>query len=436
MNDFTAERYTGLLTSLKAKIESDEFVQRHRRSAKDFTRKRCLTFVIVLLFLMNMIKRALQDELDEFFKVLQGGEVADRQVTNSAFTQARQKLKYTAFIDLNDEQVGYFYDHFSPQKWHGFRLVAIDGSMGDLPNTEAIRQHFGVWHPKAGGECPKARLSQMFDVLNRLTIEAAIAPKSQGERLLAATHTQQLTEGDLVLLDRGYPAFWLFAAIVAKDADFCARMSLTQWKVIRQFLDSGQREQIVELHPSYQARKMCRALSLSDDPITVRLVRLELDSGQVSVLVTSLVDCQAFDHSLFQDLYRHRWPVEDDYRQMKVRLEVENWTGTSVEAIYQDFHATVFTKNLATILAQPAQQVVAQQSQSKKYGYQLNMSNLFSKMKDTVVLLFVKLNPVPLLQRLWAQMTATVAPIRPNRSFPRKKRLKPKRFSMSYKPLR
>ncbi len=151
---------------------------------------------------MNMIKRALQDELDEFFKVLQGGEVADRQVTNSAFTQARQKLKYTAFIDLNDEQVGYFYDHFSPQKWHGFRLVAIDGSMGDLPNTEAIRQHFGVWHPKAGGECPKARLSQMFDVLNRLTIEAAIAPKSQGERLLAATHTQQLTEGDLVLLDR------------------------------------------------------------------------------------------------------------------------------------------------------------------------------------------------------------------------------------------
>lgn len=436
MNDFIAERYTELLTCLQAKIESDEFLKQHRRSAKDFTRKRCLTFVMVLLFLLNMIKRAIQDELDEFFKVLQGGEVADRQVTNSAFTQARQKLKYTAFIDLNDEQVHYFYDHFSAQKWHGFRLVAIDGSMADLPNTEAIRQHFGVWHPRTGGECPKARLSQMFDVQNRLTIEAMIAPKSQGERLLAATHTQQLSKGDLVLLDRGYPAFWLFAAIVAKDADFCARMPLTQWKVIREFLDSGQREQIVELHASYQARKMCRELSLSDDPITVRLVRLELDSGQVSVLVTSLVDCQAFDHSLFQDLYSHRWPVEDDYRQMKVRLEVENWTGTSVEAIYQDFHATVFTKNLAAILAQPAQQCVAQQSQHKKYSYQVNMSNLFSKMKDTVVLLFVKLNPVPLLQRLWAQMTSTVVPIRPNRSFERKKRLKPRRFPMNYKPLR
>lgn len=114
-------------------------------------------------------------------------------------------------------------------------------------------------------------------------------------------------------------------------------MPLSKWKVIRQFLNSEKREPIGELHPSYPARKTCRALSLSDDPITVRLVRLELDDGQVSVFVTSLVDCQAFDHSLFQDLYSHRWPVEDDYRQMKVRLEVENWTGTSVEAIYQDF---------------------------------------------------------------------------------------------------
>ena len=43
-----------------------------------------------------MPKCALQDELDQFFKVLQGGEVADHQVTDSAFTQARQKLKYIA----------------------------------------------------------------------------------------------------------------------------------------------------------------------------------------------------------------------------------------------------------------------------------------------------------------------------------------------------
>jgi len=47
-----------------------------------------LPFVIVILFLLNMIKRALQDELDEFFKLLKGTEIAVRVVTKSAFSQA------------------------------------------------------------------------------------------------------------------------------------------------------------------------------------------------------------------------------------------------------------------------------------------------------------------------------------------------------------
>ena len=99
----------GLLEMLKSLLFSPDFMDRHRRSEKDFTRKRCLTFVIVVTFLLNLVKRALQDELDEFFKLLQGEKVTRRIVTKSAFSQARQKLKPSAFIELNHEQVAYFY---------------------------------------------------------------------------------------------------------------------------------------------------------------------------------------------------------------------------------------------------------------------------------------------------------------------------------------
>jgi hypothetical protein len=84
-----------------------------------------------------MIKRAIQNELDEFFKLIQSGQVAQGVVTKSAFSQARQKLKYTAFVELNQAQVSYFYQHFEPHNWHGLRLLAIDASMADLPNTAA-----------------------------------------------------------------------------------------------------------------------------------------------------------------------------------------------------------------------------------------------------------------------------------------------------------
>jgi len=434
LDSVIAERYQGMVRHLRGIIETDQFLHRHRRSEKDFTRKRCLTFCVVILFLLNMVKRALQDELDEFFKVLHHAELAERTVTKSAFSQARQKLKHTAFIDLRREQVAYFYQHFDALRWQGLRLLAMDGSMTELPNTAAVCEHFGVWHPRAGGVCPKARLSQLFDVLNKLTIDALIAPKEIGERALAEQHCQYLTEDDLTLLDRGYAAFWLFVCIRTTGAHFCARMSLNEWRVIRRFVASGKSEQIVQLHPAWEARKACRARDLPTDPLTVRLVRIVLPNGEVEVLATSLLDTTRFPYSVFKDLYSQRWPVEEDYKAMKSRLQVENWTGTSVEAIYQDFHATVFTKNLAAILAQPAQQTVHEQSLGKQHRYQVNMTNLISKLKDTILHLFCDSDVLPLLHRLWQQMVKTIEPIRPNRSYPRKKRFKRKRFSMSYKP--
>lgn len=425
----------GLLERLRALLFSPEFLERHRQAEKHFSRQRCLTFVIVVTFLLNLIKRALQDELDEFFKVLHGDAVAVRQVTKSAFSQARKKIKYEAFVELNRTQVSYFYDHFEPLTWRGFRLLAVDGSTSALPNTEEIIQHFGVWHSSAGEPCPLARVSQMFDALNHVTVEAVIAPNARGERELAALHFAHIGPGDLALLDRDYPAFWLFALILSRQADFCARMPIGVWSAVDRFVTSGLAEQIVTLFPSSQAIKECHARGLSTAPLAVRLIRVDLP-GEIEVLATSLLDKTTYPVAVFKDLYHHRWPAEEGYKAMKCRIEVENFTGTSVLAVYQDFHAKVFTMNLAAILAHPAQAVVHQQSQGKKYTYQVNMANAFSKMKDTVVLLLHHINILPLLQRLWQLMIKTIEPIRPGRSYPRRKRVRPRRFPMVYKPLR
>ena len=436
MDSNTSQFYTGLLTCIKQLIESDAFKERHRTSKKAFSRKRTLTFPIVTLFFLNLVKHALQDELDEFFKVILGGKIAERVVTKSAFSQARLKLRYEVFVELNQTQVAYFYEQGEAQRWHGLRLLAIDGSMGDLPKNEAVSAHFGVWHPQSGGTCAKARLSQMFDVLNKVTIDAIIAPKSEGERALAAKHLDHVQSGDLLLMDRGYPAFWLFATILNQKAHFCARLTVSKWLVAQEFVISGQPECEVLLHPGDEAKKKCKELDLSTDPIRVRLIRVELSTGEIEVLATTLLDRTQFPTSLFQNLYHLRWPVEEDYKVLKSRIEVENWSGKSVLAVYQEFHAAVFTKNLTAILAQPAQQEVAQQSQQKQHDYQINMTNLISKMKDTIVHLLLDTDIVSLLQALWQQMVKTIEPIRPGRSFPRKKRVQRRRFAMTYKATR
>ena len=308
--------------------------------------------------------------------------------------------------------------------------------MSDLPDSEEVRAHFGVWHPQSGGSCAKARVSQLFDVLNKVTIEAIIAPKAYGERALAERHLDYVGKGDLLILDRGYPAFWLFAAILDKGADFCARLPVSEWNVAKEFVASGKKEELVLLHPGYEATKACHQRDLPIEPIRVRLIRVELSSGEIEVLVTSLLNKSDFPHSIFQALYHHRWPIEEDYQVIKSRLEVENWNGKSVTAVYQEFHATVFTKNHTAILAYPAQQIVDVQTKENKYRYQINLTNLISKMKDTIVYLLRDADILPLLQTLWEQMTKTIEPIRPGRSYPRHKRVKRRRFVMNYKAVR
>jgi hypothetical protein len=436
MDSNTSEFYTGIITCVKHLIESNDFKERHRTSKKAFSRNRTLTFTIVTLFLLNMVKRSLQDELDEFFKLIQNKKIAARVITKSAFTQARTKLQYEAFIELNQVQTAYAYKHGALLRWYGFRLLAIDGSMSDLPKSEAIDLHFGVWHPKAGGTCAKARVSQLFDVLNKITIDALIKPKADGERVLAAQHLVHVRPDDLILLDRGYPAFWLFAAILKQKAQFCARITVSQWNAVQKFADSGKKEQYIYLRPWSAAKKECEERDLPIHPIRVRLIRVELSSGEVEVLVTTLLDKTRFPFSLFQELYHQRWPIEEDYEVLKSRIEVENWSGKSVLAVYQEFHAAIFTKNMIGILAQPAQQEVIQQSQSKKYIYQINMTNLISKMKDTIIYLLRDSDIESLLQSIWQQMIKTVEPIRQGRSFPRKKGVRRKRFPMNYKATR
>jgi len=86
----------------------------------------------VLLFLLNLVKGALQRELDDFFQVLHGTDVAERAVTKSALCAARQKLKPTAFIDLNRHLVRRWVHEVAARRWHG-----LDG-LGQFRRRTAV----------------------------------------------------------------------------------------------------------------------------------------------------------------------------------------------------------------------------------------------------------------------------------------------------------
>jgi hypothetical protein len=417
-------------------IFSPEFVARHRKNKNDFTRQRKLPFHVLIVFLINIVKGSYQDELDKFFKTIFRFDVAQRVVSKAALSKARMKLKFEAFVELNLQLISYFEKHFRPRLWFGFRLLAIDGSTTKLPMTDDVAQHFGVWNVRQGAPSTMARISQLFDVLNKMTVDAIINPKRIGERELAAQHLLNVMPNDLILLDRGYPAWWLFNLILSMEANFCARVSCTKWKVVRKFYRSGLSEKLVTVPVHTTSVAQCRQMGLDTTPLQLRLIRIEND-GKVAVLITSLIDTGKYPIELFSDLYHKRWPVEEDYKIIKCRIELENFSGQSALSVYQDFHAKVFAKNLVWMMALPVQNRMDDDIANSKHRYQINFTQAISKSKGVIALLF--LDAKRIIKRLVADLQyifqRTVEPIRPGRKYQRNHKAKPRRYFHQYKPI-
>jgi len=429
-------RCSKLVENIKEIIASPEFVSRHRRNISAFTRNRKLPFPLLIAFFVNFVHGSYQDELDKFFKTLFRFDVAKRIVSKSALTKARMKLKFEAFVELNTHLVSFFEKHFKPRTWLGFRLLGIDGLTCRLPMFEDVIEHFGVWNCRQGAPSPLARVSQMFDVLNKITVDAVMRPKRLGERELAADHMLNVMPNDLLLLDRGYPAWWLFNLILSMGADFCARISCKKWKAVKKFYLSGLSEKIIRLPVNTTSIAKCREMGLDLDPLELRLVRIE-NGGKVQVLITSLTDTQEYPLELFSDLYHKRWPVEEDYKEIRCRLELENFTGKTSLSVYQDFHAKVFLKNMVHVLAVPVQDMVDVDCHDRKYSYQINFTQALSKSKGAVALLLYESGRQirRLIEDLQSIFQRTVEPVRPGRKYPRNHKVKSRKYFLQFKPI-
>ncbi len=106
---------------ISSKLQCIEFMDRHITNTKNFTRHRKLTFYNVITLILRKSVKSLQLTLNEFIS----HTCKNFTITASAFTQARQKLSYTAFIELNNDIVNLYYSEKESQfnTYKGYRLL-------------------------------------------------------------------------------------------------------------------------------------------------------------------------------------------------------------------------------------------------------------------------------------------------------------------------
>ncbi|MGH8549691.1 MAG: hypothetical protein ACRERU_14035 [Methylococcales bacterium] len=173
-----------------------------------------------------------------------------------------------------------------------------------MPDQAAIREHLGVHGNGTLGEaCPMALVAGYYATLNDRVIDARIAPIQVSERSLAAGHLSGSHRDDLMVYDRGYPAFWLLALHERKQRHFWMRVKRTFCQAVETFIGNGAADQMVVLHPKQAARRRGPEQGLSAHPLPVRLMRVRLDSGKSEVLNAWLLDRTHYPAACFQERY-------------------------------------------------------------------------------------------------------------------------------------
>lgn len=235
---------------------------------------------------------------------------------SSALSKARDRLGVAPLRYLFELATRRWCAGHGGRRFHGRRVVAIDGSTAKLPDTPANSRRFGRPGASRGRSAfPQLRLVGLLDVGTRVLTHVAFGRYRKGELTLAESLLSAVSAGTLLLADRLYVAANLLWPLHhAQGADFVVRARRKhQARVVRRL---GPDDELVEIPISRHARQR------ADLPRTwiVRRITVRRGRGRPRVvLLTSLLDPQIAAGEIAA-LYRERWDEELAFDEIKTHL--------------------------------------------------------------------------------------------------------------------
>ncbi len=298
-----------------------------------------------------------------------------------------------------------FYLLSTDRTWNDFHIYAIDGSTIQIPESKENYEVFGGNPSKTQIVSPLASVSVLYDVMNDILVEVSLHSYRYNERESAKSHMDFLPEfpNSILLFDRGYPSQDMFRYLNAKKILFLMRVPKTFKKAI------SEQDDALFTYP----------VSRNKESLTLRSIHFLLEDGSSEYLVTYLTQNQMSTEK-FPALYRLWWDIESKYRELKNRLEIEDFNSVKPIGIRQEFFAAMYLSNLATIIKSKTYPMAAA-SAGSRHDYQSNRSYILSRIKSCIIRLLRSFLSVcnKMICLVIEESSKIRSIIRPNRKFGR-----------------
>jgi hypothetical protein len=201
----------------------------------------------------------------------------------------------------------------------GLRMVALDGSVYNVPDSAANAAAFG--YPKGGrgaGAFPQARKLSLVEVGTHAELALVIKgikEKESGEQSMAPALFRHLTPAMLLLSDRGFFSYKLWQGLILRGCQVLVRAKAGL--VLRPTRALSDGSHLAKIYPRASMRNQDRG------GIVVRVIRYTHDDprrvgrGQEHVLLTTLLDAAAHPARGLILTYHERWEIELAFDEQK-----------------------------------------------------------------------------------------------------------------------
>jgi hypothetical protein len=258
----------------------------------------------------------------QVFKHARRLRVGEATPKRSSLCVARRRLGIAPVRHLFQQVVHPLAQPETPGAFYrGFRLMGIDGTVYDVPDSEANAAVFA--RPSAGprgdGAFPQIRKLSLVELGTHVEVAFVVRSIAHGEQSMVEALLRHLDPEMLLLWDRGFFSYDLWNQVTARGVKILARVtSQLILKPIRNLADGSY---LAKIYPSAYARQKDR------DGIIVRVIRYTLDDpqrvghGELHTLITNLFDEDLYPAEELIILYHERWEQELVYDEQKTHQD-------------------------------------------------------------------------------------------------------------------
>ena len=290
---------------------------RSSERVRDLPAEAVTYYVMALGLLMAVSTREVLRVLMEGLRWLQGDGGA-KVASKAAIAQARQRLGAEPLRRLWEQNARPMAEAKTTPTgfYRDLRLVALDGSTLDVPDTAANRAHFGKPGASRGEAAfPQLRLVGMIETGTHGFFSVAMGPYARSEHALAETVLPALQPGMLCLADRLFASFPLWQQAVGTGAALLWRIRSNRVLPVEEALADGSYLSTFFAPPKDRRHRR--------GGLRVRVIEYQLEGppkAETYRLMTTLLDPQQAPAAELAALYPERWELEGAFDELKTHL--------------------------------------------------------------------------------------------------------------------